>query len=169
MIFRPVRRRISSQYTGPSSPWSCSIVSEHASAISATSLSSRLTNTPTTSTCRLNVAPIVAAVSRSALRGLGSWKISPIAQAPCSTASSASSRRVIPQIFTRTRLRLGEDACAALAGRRAALVVERRRPGAEPDLLRKQLVVAVELHLDRLAGPVVVDRGGDVVRLRDRL
>src|SRR3954469_23236985 len=110
-----------------------------------------------------------AAACRSTLRGLGSWKINPIAQAPSSTASSASSRRVIPQIFTRTRLRLGEDAGAALIGRGAALVVEGRRPRTELDLLRLELVVAVELHLDGLAGALVVDRGRDVVGLRDRL
>src|SRR3954454_20898956 len=144
------------------------MVSEQASAISATSPSSRFTNTPATSAWRLNSAPMSAAVCRSTLRGLGSWKISPIAQAPSSTASSASSRRVIPQILTCTRLRLGEHVRpAALVRRGGRLVVERRGARPELDLLRVQLVVAVELHHDGLARLVVGDRRADVVRLRD--
>src|SRR3954453_2947144 len=146
------------------------MVSEQASAISATSVSSRLTNTPTTSAWRRNSAPIAAAVCRSTLRGLGSWKISPTAHAPSSTASSASSRRVIPQIFTCTRLRLGEHARPAGALiRGGGLVVEGRRARAELDLLRLQLVVAVVLDRDPVTGPVVVDGRGHVVGLRHLL
>src|SRR3954468_23097408 len=173
MILRPVRRRTSSQQTGPSSPRSCSIVSEQASEISATSARSRFTNTPTTSTRRLNSAPIAAAACSSALRGLGSWKISPIAQAPSDTASSASSGRVIPQIFTCTRSRLGQHVAAAalIRGLRSCrgLIVERGGSLPALDLLRLELVPAVVLDLNALAGLVVADRCGYVVGLRDAL
>src|SRR4051794_7260168 len=112
---------------------------------------------------------MAAAVSTSTLRGLGSWKIRPIAQAPSSTASAASSRRVIPQILTRTGLRLGERRAAARIRRRTRLIVERGRARTELDPLRLELVVAVDLDLDRLARAVVVDRRCDVVGLRDLL
>src|SRR5258705_7316701 len=173
MIFSPVRRRSSSAYAGPSSPWSWMIESEQTSASSATSCSGRLTNTPVISSSRLRSEPICCATSSCTARGLGAWKIMPIAHAPSEAASSASSGRVIPQIFTCTRSMLvrslGERDRAAALIRLRRLVVIRRRPRTQLDLFGLQLVVAVELHRYRLAGPVVADRRGDVCRLGDLL
>ena len=68
----PVRRAISAQNEGPSSPFSCTIVSPSSSTALATSSSSGLTKTPTTSHLRRNAAAIAAASAGSQKRGL-SW------------------------------------------------------------------------------------------------
>src|SRR5918994_4623256 len=70
------------------------------STASATSSRVGLTKTPATSQRRFIAWPISAAWAGSTRRGLRSQWFSPIAQAPSSTARSASSRRVTPQIFT---------------------------------------------------------------------
>jgi hypothetical protein len=102
----PVFRATSPQNDGPSSPFSCTIVSPASSTAFATSSNSGFTNTPTTSHFRRNAAPIRTASPASTALGLSSKWINPIAQAPSRTASAASSKFVIPQIFTRIQLRV---------------------------------------------------------------
>ncbi len=100
-ICAPVRRRTSSQYAGPSSPCSCTIVSPSASTCPVTSSSGALTNTPQTSALRFSVRAISSAWSSSQARGDPGQRMRPTAQAPASTASSASGRPVMPQILMR--------------------------------------------------------------------
>ena len=66
----PVRRAVSAQNEGPSSPLSWTIVSPASSTAAATSSSSGLTKTPTTSHLRLNAAEIATASAGSQKRGL---------------------------------------------------------------------------------------------------
>ena len=101
MILQPVRRAASVQNEGPSSPCSCRCEKPILSASSASSSSVALTNTPTHATRRRSSLTIAAAVSASQARGEPSQRIRPIAQAPSPAASSASSWRVMPQIFAR--------------------------------------------------------------------
>ena len=91
-----------------------------ASAACATSSSVGLTNTPTSSTRRRSARAIAGRDGRRrSARGEPGQRIKPIAQAPSSTASSASSRRVMPQILT-----------ARHAERTPAVARSRRRAGA---------------------------------------
>src|SRR5262249_37526666 len=62
------------------------------------------TNSPTGVTNGNSRAAIARARYGSMNRGLFGQKTKPIALAPASTAASASSRRVMPQIFTNIRL-----------------------------------------------------------------
>src|SRR5438067_8315825 len=120
ITLQPVRRAASRQYAGPSSPWSWSIVSEQRSASAATSSSGALTKTPTISARRLSALPISSAAAGSHARGLSGWKIRPIAQAPASAASRASSSRVTPQTLTRVMSASpGSSSCSCGNGRRA--------------------------------------------------
>jgi hypothetical protein len=59
-----------------------------------------LTKTPTAVTNGGNFAAIVRARCGSMKRGLFGQNTKPIAPAPAATAASASSSRVMPQIFT---------------------------------------------------------------------
>src|SRR5579864_4720177 len=81
-------------------PYACTAVSFAASTISQTSSTSCSTKTPTFSTSSGNAFTIGPAVSTYILRGLFAWNTNPTASAPASTATSASSRFVIPQILT---------------------------------------------------------------------
>ena len=101
MILQPVRRAASVQNDGPSSPCSCRWVKPIASTSAASSSSVALTNTPTQAARRRCAPTIAAAVSGSQTRGERGQRIMPIAQAPWPTARSASSGRVMPQIFAR--------------------------------------------------------------------
>ena len=100
ITFVPVRRATSMQNVGPSSPWSWTRVSSARSTAAAISSSVWLTKTPATSQRRFIAWPISWAASGSTRRALSEEWLSPIAQAPAETAASASSSRVIPQIFT---------------------------------------------------------------------
>ena len=110
----PVRRAASVQNDGPSSPWSWRMLRCSRSAASITSSSGALTKTPAISVLRRSAAPICSATSGSTKRGLGSWWMSPIAQAPSDTACSASSRFVMPQILTFVDTHLGWQIVAAV-------------------------------------------------------
>jgi hypothetical protein len=66
-----------------------------------TSSSVGFTNTPTSSTRRRMVRAIPAAIAGSAMRLDCGQRMKPMAHAPSDAASSASSGRVMPQIFTR--------------------------------------------------------------------
>src|ERR1044072_7873228 len=79
------------------------MVNPSSSTALATSSSSGLTKTPTTSHLRRKAAAIRTASAASTARGLSAKWIKPIAQAPSRTASAASSKLVIPQIFTRIK------------------------------------------------------------------
>ena len=96
----PVRSATAVQNAGPSSPCSCTCVSPIPSAAWTTSSSVGFTNTPTVSTRRRSARAIPAATAGSATRLDCGHRMNPIAQAP-SAACSASSGRVMPQIFTR--------------------------------------------------------------------
>src|SRR4051794_39721424 len=102
MTFAPVRRATSLQNAGPSSPWSCTIVSPRTSAISTTRARRSLTNTPVSSTLRRIARAMRPASSSEHLRAESGHRIIPSAQAPASTQSSASWREVIPQCLIRT-------------------------------------------------------------------
>jgi hypothetical protein len=93
--------RASVANAGPSSPCSWTWVRCSASAAWAISSSPALTNTPTSSARRRMARAIPAATAGSTARGDGSQRMKPSAQAPSSVASSASSRRVMPQTLTR--------------------------------------------------------------------
>src|SRR5688500_28699 len=66
---------------------------------------------------RLSAAPISSAASTLQRRGLSGWKMRPIAQAPRSTASRASSSVVRPQILVPVMRSMAADASAAAAWR----------------------------------------------------
>ncbi len=100
MTRAPLRRVASAQNDGPSSPCSCSMLSPTSSLVCTTCSSGAFTNTPHSSTLRRSTAAMRCASDSEQLRGLPSKKIIPIAHAPSSSASSASSRLVIPQILT---------------------------------------------------------------------
>jgi hypothetical protein len=104
ITLQPVRRATSVQNAGPSSPCSCRWLKPICSASVTISSSAGLTYTPTQATRRRRAPTISAAVAASHARGERGQRISPIAQAPCSTASSASSGIVMPQILARVTL-----------------------------------------------------------------
>ncbi len=96
----PVRWKTAAQNDGPSSPCSCTYVRPTPSAIRSTSSSVGFTNTPTGSTWRRSARAMPAATASSQRRLEPGQKLKPIAHAPSDAACSASSCRVMPQIFT---------------------------------------------------------------------
>src|SRR4051812_12212694 len=154
----PVRRATSEQYAGPSSPWSCTIVSPTPSATPVTSSSGALTNTPHTSTCRRSVDVMRSASGSAHRRGEPGNRITPSAHAPASTARLASSRLVIPQNLMRGGRGAVTPASYGLSGPGNP----GRRPLGERDLdgLLGALVEELDLHL--VAALLGADRVGEV-------
>src|SRR5437773_1950524 len=87
-------------YDGFSSPCSCTAPSWTWCATSVTYSIGWLTKTPTGVTNGGRLETMLRARCTSMNRGLSGQNTNPIAPAPATTAASASSMRVIPQIFT---------------------------------------------------------------------
>ena len=103
ITLQPVRRAASVQNAGPSSPCSCSMASGRSASAVGRDLVERRVDEHAD---ELDAAPQRGRRSRppsagSHARGERGHRIIPIAQAPSATASSASSRFVMPQIFAR--------------------------------------------------------------------
>src|ERR1700730_15307781 len=90
------------QNSGLSAPCSCSASRPQRSAILRIVAGSSSAKTPTRATHGGRARAITRAVSACPYRRPGRQKLSPIASVPASTAASASSSRLIPQILTRT-------------------------------------------------------------------
>src|SRR5437588_5696406 len=101
------------QNSGLSDPWSCSASRPHRSAILRIVSGSSSAKTPTRVRNGGSERAMTRAVSGATYRRPGRQKFSPIASAPAAAAARASSRRLIPQIFTLTivdnRLRFFPD------------------------------------------------------------
>src|SRR5262245_10413945 len=96
----PVRSVTAVQNAGPSSPCSWTYVRPTLPAIRTTSSSVGFTNTPTGSTLRRSARAMPAATASSQRRLEPGQKLNPIAHTSSEAACSASSGRVMPQIFT---------------------------------------------------------------------
>src|SRR5215211_8247896 len=160
ITLQPVRRPTSAQYDGPSSPWSCTCESWSASACAATSSSVAFTNTPTSATRRRIAAAIPATTAGSAARGEPRQRMKPSAHAPSSTASSASSGRVMPQILTRVTPESVDGAGPGLLD--GARPPERARAVAQRDPQRAGQAARAELHVEDVAGRAPGEDLGDV-------
>jgi len=84
--------------SGPASECSCTPVRPHARTAASISANGVSTKTPIFSTVAGNCGTIAATAAAVTRRGLGA-KTNPSASAPASTASSASSIEVLPQIL----------------------------------------------------------------------
>src|SRR3954466_5881087 len=166
MTFAPVRRATSAQYAGPSSPWSCTIVSPIPSATAATSSSGALTNTPQTSTCRRRVATMRSASGSAQRRGEPGNRITPSAHAPVSTARLASSRPVIPQNLMRGGPGVVTPASYGGLSRPGSL---RRGAFGEGDLDGLLAPVVDQVDFDLVAPLAAADRVCEVVARADLL
>ena len=121
ITFAPVRRAASAQNAGPSSPCSWRCESRSSSAARATSLERRVDEhadqLDAAAQGRGDAGGDVPGRPRAASCG---QRMKPSAQAPSSTASSASSRRVMPQILTRVTPTQRRARVSAIAGELAA-------------------------------------------------
>src|SRR3954464_14741437 len=144
----PVRRATSEQYAGPSSPWSCTIVSPTPSAMPVTSSSGAFTNTPQTSTWRRSVAAMRSASGSAQRRAEPGNRMTPSAHAPASTARLASSRPVMPQNLMRGGRGAGTPASYGGLSRPGSL---RRGAFGEGDLDGLLATVVDEIDLDLVA------------------
>src|SRR3954454_2761429 len=134
-----------------------------------------LTKTPATSV-RRRIAPATSSASEGLTRrGEPGAKISPTAQAPSSAASSASSRRVMPQILILGTSMRTPPGYARRSACRLRGLVERGRPLAQREVDGALLATAhqgqshlvARLLADHRIGQVVGAANGLAVDLRD--
>src|SRR5215207_8755457 len=152
------------------------MLSPTASAVPVTSSSGALTNTPQISARRRSDAAIRSAAGSGQRRGDPGHRIMPSAQAPASTARSASSRRVSPQILMRGgdwTITLPSYASPRASTSRdppsAGALRLRRRALGERGLDGALAPVAHELDLRLVALALAGDRPGQVLARPDPL